>query len=798
LVFGLLAIIKAGATYIPLDPIFPMNRINYMLADSGAVILITSKKYAGVYESNAKEILLDEIWDQLGNQPDTDPTVKVLPDDLLYILYTSGSTGQPKGVKIAHHNVVNFLYSMQKTPGLTADDKLLAVTTISFDIAGLELFLPLITGAQIVLADSATAKDGRALLDIIKNDKITVMQATPYTWRIMLESGWDKERVKVICGGEALPMDLATRILDHAASLWNVYGPTETTIWSTIKQITAEDKVISIGKPIDNTGIYILDKFLNPLKPGVAGELYINGEGVAKGYHNQQALTDEKFVADPFSGIPGAKMYRTGDLATFTAEGNLMYISRMDAQVKIRGYRIETGEIEYNLSQFAGVKQAVVIAQPDANGVDRLVAYVVLHNTGSHSPEMSAKWRADLKHSLPDYMVPDNFVVITEMPLTPNGKVDKKALANQGPVPEAVVKQYQAPRTDVEKLVTDIWKTYLNIDKISIYDNFFELGGHSLIAVKVMAQIEKDTGKRLPLAILFENSTVEKLSLMLQMDGRSIVWDSLVPIKPTGSKTPIYIVHGAGLNVLLFNALAINMDPEQPVYGMQAKGLNGVDEPLNRIEDIAAHYVSSIMAHNPNGPYALAGFSFGGIIAWEMAKQMEALNKKVIMLGMFDTYAYRSPHYDPWAVKHLKRAMYFGRRLWYSVTFQEGFEQTIRRRSKALKRGVTRLWWNMRLNKNDQQVGFSGYSHKIDHANDVASKHYSLQPHNFEIELFRAEVHSFYVDDFEYMGWQPYALGGINVHKIPGEHNTLFKAPNDKIFAEVLQGCLDRATQTQQ
>jgi amino acid adenylation domain-containing protein len=794
LVIGLLAIIKAGATYVPLDPIFPINRINYMLEDSAAVVLLTTETYKGQYISNAKEIILEEILPKLNAYPTTDPDVAVKGEDLIYILYTSGSTGQPKGVQIKHHNVVNFLYSMQKQPGLTAADKLLAVTTISFDIAGLELWLPLITGAQIVLADATTAKDGNALLGIIKKDKITVMQATPYTWRIMLEAGWDKERVKVICGGEALPMDLAQRILDKATSLWNVYGPTETTIWSTLKEIKEDDGFISIGKPIDNTAIYILDPFQNMLSPGVAGEIYIAGEGVAEGYLNQTELTAEKFVSNPFSDEPMAKMYRTGDLGTFTPDGDLMYISRIDAQVKIRGYRIETGEIEFNLAKEEAIKQAVVIARADNNGVDKLVAYIIIKEgvtVVGDNAGLIHQWRTNLRASVPDYMVPDNFIIIDAIPMTPNGKVDKKALAAQE-IETVQTVQYVAPRTDVEQMVADIWTELLGIERVGIHDNFFELGGHSLIAVQVMARIEKETGKRLPLAILFENSTVEKLSLMLEMDGKSITWDSLVPIKPTGSKIPIYIVHGAGLNVLLFNTLAKHMDADQPVYGLQAKGLNGVDEPLSRMEDIAAHYISAIRAQNPDGPYALAGFSFGGIIAYEMARQMEALNKEVRMLAMFDTYAYRTPHYDPWLVKNVKRGMYFGRKVWHAMLFRDGFQKTIITRAKALERGAVRLLWKLKFGTEQKQTGFFGYSHKIDEMNNVAQKHYSIQPYDIAIELFRAETRSFYLDDYIYMGWKPYALKGVNIHNVPGEHNTLFKEPNDKQFAEILQECLDK------
>ncbi len=796
MVIALLAIMKTGAVYIPLDPQFPLNRINYMLDDSKAVVLLVSEKYKGRYESAAKELILEEAWKSLDDYQSADPAVEVSGDDLIYVLYTSGSTGNPKGVQIMHHNLVNFLVSMQQSPEITAADKLLAVTTISFDIAGLELFLPLISGAEIVLASADDAKDGRALLDIIKQQQITMMQATPYTWRIMLEAGWDKKTpLKVLCGGEALPQDLAEKLLTCATSLWNVYGPPETTVWSTIKQLKSSEKPISIGRPINNTSVYILDKFMKPRAAGVAGEIYIGGDGVAKGYLNRPDLTAEKFVDDPFTDAPGAKMYRTGDLGKFLENGEIECLGRIDAQVKIRGFRIETGEIEFQLSKEKDIKEGVVIPRPDQNGVDKLVAFIVADANAATSDNPSVQiqnWKESLKKSLPDYMVPDNFILLPEMPLTPNGKVDRKELAKNGAAAIEEQYVYVAPRTDMEKLLTGIWAEYLGINKIGVHDNFFELGGHSLIAVKVMGRIEKETGKRLPLATLFEAPTVEKLAHCFA-PGKSITWDSLVPIKPKGSKMPLYMVHGAGLNVLLFNTLAANMSPDQPVYGLQAKGLDGIDEPLDNIEDIAAHYITAIMAQNPNGPYALAGYSFGGIIAFEMARQLEALGKEVKMLAMFDTYAYRSPHYDPPMTKFYKRTRFFIKRLLHTFTFNNGVKYQLKERSTNIKRRFIRMWWNLKYGKNQTQAGIFGYSNKVDVMNEYAQKHYQLKPHDIAVEVFRAENRTFYLDDFEYLGWKPYALKGVYIHPIPGEHNTIFKAPNDKIFASKLQKCLDEA-----
>ena len=513
---------------------------------------------------------------------------------------------------------------------------------------------------------------------------------------------------------------------------------------------------------------------------------------MAQGYFNRPELTYQKFIDDPFADTPGQKMYCTGDLGKFTAEGEIECLGRMDAQVKIRGYRIETGEIEYQLMQQASVKEAVVMARPDQFGIDKLIAFLVLdYSNEQGQPSLVSSWKDALRITLPDYMVPDNFLQVPALPLTPNGKIDKKALLRYSMTQREEGSGYIAPRTDVEKLVADIWVEFLGIKKVSVHDNFFELGGHSLIAVQVMARIEKETGRRLPISSLFECSTVEKLAQLINLDGKTISWDSLVPIKPKGSKMPLYMVHGAGLNVLLFNTLAMGLSDDQPVYGLQAKGLNGIDEPLNSIKDIAAHYISAIQEQNPDGPYALAGYSFGGIIAFEMAKQLEEQGKEVKMLAMFDTYAYRSPHFDSPVIKFYKKGKFFLKRVLYALKFTNGFKATVLDKSIALTRKAKRLYWRVNYSDDQTKVGLFGYSNKVDECNEYAEKHYQLKPYNIKVDIFRAVKRTFYMDDFENLGWLPYAKKGVVIHEIPGGHNTIFKSPNNKIFAEVLQRCLD-------
>lgn len=792
MILAILAIIKSGVAYIPLDPDYPTDRVEFMLEDAAAKILFTSKKYQGHYATASKEVYIEDILAGLDSFEPTQPENNITGDDLVYILYTSGSTGKPKGVQITHHNLLNLELGMANLQ-MGGNDVLLGITTISFDIFGVEMYLPLMHGATLIITDTVTAKDGRALLEILKTQDVTFLQATPYTWRMLLEAGWDTPLpIKAITGGEPLPRDLADRLIPLCKELWNQYGPTETTIYSTVKHVINGDD-ITIGKPILNTQIYIVDDQMNNLTNGDVGEIIIGGAGVAKGYLNRPELNEEKFIPDTFTGIPGAKLYRSGDLGRFNEKGEIFCLGRIDHQVKVRGYRIELGEIEYILANQPEIKAVVVMPRTDMGPDLRLVAYIVTEEGITEPLTYLDGWKKALTDELPEYMVPDDFAVIEAIPSTPNGKVDRKALPNPIPFIIRNRSEYVAPRTDIEKLVADTWSRLMGIEHVGIYDNFFELGGRSLVAVKIMAHLEQETGKRLPLATLFEYSTVEKLALRLQVDGKSITWESLVPIKPKGGKNPIYIVHGAGLNVLLFNALAMNLDDEQPVYGLQAKGLNGIDKPLDNMEEIAANYIAEIVAKNPDGPYALAGYSLGGIIAYEMARQMIEAGRDVKMLAMFDTHITQTTRFDSWVKRTFHKVRFFMMQVLYSfVLFAEDPKRTIEYKFLQLKRRVIRLWWRI-SGKEQNQTGFFGYSNELDEENQKAMDNYFVKPVPIAVDLFRAKKRTFYMDDFKTMGWKPYALKGVNVYEIPGEHNTIFAPPNDEEFAVVLQQCLDKA-----
>ncbi|CCG98711.1 amino acid adenylation domain protein [Fibrella aestuarina BUZ 2] len=1239
LIVGMLGIMKAGATYIPVDPQHPTDRINYILTDAGCVALLTSAAHTGRFDlPDARELLVETLWPTLSQYPQTAPDQQPTGADIAYILYTSGTTGRPKGALIRHHSVANVLFSVANEPGLTHTDKTIALATIAFDLAVVEIYTPLLVGAELLLIDPATARNGEALAQVLGDPSITFIQTTPATFRVLLEAGWRGHKaLRVISCAEALPMDLAHTLLDLCAELWNYYGPTETTIYATGKRIRKTDERITIGSAIANTRIYVVDENGQPITDGQPGELWIAGEGVSNGYLNQPELTAEKFIDNPFSATP-EKIYRTGDLGRYLDGGNtadapttgdIVYMGRIDQQVKIRGFRIELGEVEHTLAKSNTIKEAVVMAREDRPGDQRLVAYVVpdlsqfdsagmdwqqrwdtiyeagvksqtdhttaeldldvviaeqlsnqtdirqqadewlaqslkrlrtlhakrvlevgsgagqllfelatdtdlyiatdyaqtaidnlnqrvqanpigkgqvraqvamaddysmvapasldlvlihsvaqyfpdvryllkviegavnatqaggcvfvgdmqsrrlqvqhhtfdqlqrtadsqrvadfrriverrvklddelmadpaffyllptlfptigavdvqlreghalnettkyhfdvwlyvgksadevppqlladqtldwasigtvealeqqlhqlpdrtlrltnvpnartatdhalvgwldnaaddqplgelknrlgnvpagvdpdlfwplaerlgfrahvrwasdgadnrlevvfipqhradalptppagLHLTNAaprdfvnepHAPlptiskEQLRTWRQEAAQALPDYMVPTDFVVLPRFPITPNGKIDRKALPAPADVrPEAAPESTNnQPTTPEEKLLAGVWSSVLGIETIGVDDNFFELGGHSMIAVQVMTRLERQTGKRLPLASLFEYPTIRALATLIHEDAPEVrSWKSLVPIRPAGNREPLYIVHGAGLNVLLFNAVANNLHPDQPVYGLQARGLNGVDEPFRSITEMAEAYVSEIVQHNPTGPYSLSGFSFGGIVAYEMARQLLVQGREVSLVALFDAYAYDAGRSNPWWQRKANGISEFMGKVGHTLRLvrQHGFQgisykmQSIdrklikqywwlkpsRRAGHILQRMAIRAYWQLKFGQAQQQEAIFDTTFRIEAINDVALENFQLLPADLEVHLFRATIQTFFMDDYDYYGWRDFARKGVHVYDVPGEHSYIFAPPNDKEFAAKLQAVLDK------
>ena len=521
MVVALLGVLKAGATYVPLDPAFPQARLAYYAEDAQLALLIsestvTAAPTAWRADSAGRILLLDGDRSWLDASPDPLPPgpADATPACAAYIIYTSGSTGKPKGVCLPHSAVANFLASMVQEPGISADDKLAAVTTLSFDIAVLELMLPLSVGAQVVIVPRETAMDGNLLFGLLESSGATMMQATPGMWRMLLDTAWDGGRgFKALVGGESLPPDLAHDLVERTGELWNMYGPTETTVWSTVWHVSraaAAQRGMSIGRPIANTSVWILDQKLQPCPIGVPGEICIGGDGVALGYLDHPELTADRFVVDPFNKKEGARLYRTGDRGRWRNDGLLEHLGRLDFQVKVRGYRIELGEIEAGCNEMIGVTQSIVLAREDIPGDVRLVAYLTVREGATVD---QASLRAHLRTRLPEYMLPQHLVVLESIPLLPNGKVDRKALPapDKSHMPAAAARV--APRNELERDVLAAMEAVLNLPGLGVHDDFFALGGHSLLAARLTSQLNRDLDLNLPLRTLFESSTAEKLAV---------------------------------------------------------------------------------------------------------------------------------------------------------------------------------------------------------------------------------------------------------------------------------------------
>lgn len=636
MVASLLAIMKAGGCYVPLDPDYPRDRLRFMIEDSGAPVVLTTsilaERFAG---QHCRPICLDREGAAVRYEADDNLAPMATAQDLAYVLYTSGSTGHPKGVQIRQGSLMNFLWAMKRQPGCTVGDVMLSVTTLSFDIAALELYLPLLTGGRVELVSRAVAMDGWRLMRALEAIQPTIMQATPATWRLLLESGWPgSSALTALCGGEALPPDLASQLLKRTKALWNMYGPTETTVWSTMDRVMPGEAEITIGRPIANTEVYVLDAHLHPVPIGVPGELFIGGAGLAQGYHRRSDLTRDRFIPHPFSGDPEARIYRTGDLARYREDGKLIHMGRLDTQIKVRGFRIELEEIQSVLSRHPKIRETVVTARADQHGLNQVAAYVV---AAAGAVPAADELRAYARAFMPEYMVPSYFVTMDKLPLTANNKIDVRAL----PAPEASSRAEGvariAPRNGMELQLTALWQQVLGVQEIGIHDNFFDLGGHSFKAAQLFFQLEAVFGRQLPLATLFQAPTIADLAAVLTQANWTPPWQSLVAIQAEGASTPLFMVPGVGGNVLVFAKLAKLLGTDQPIYGLQARGLDGKEAPFTSVPDMAAHYVQAIKQVNPQGPFLIAGVCTGGLIAYEMARQLREERKETTIF-MLDTW----------------------------------------------------------------------------------------------------------------------------------------------------------------
>ena len=638
-----LGILKSGGAYVPLDPINPAARLRYMAGDAGLGLILTHAPEGALADWASETSRLDvgkaisEGADLARTDDAWDVSRDAGPDDAAYILYTSGSTGEPKGVVVPHRPVVNLLASVEQEPGLAASDRILAVTTLSFDISITETLLPLGAGAQIVLAGSDEIADGAALWRLIDEHGVTVVQATPSTWYLLLAAGWPGSPwlKTAIVTGEPLPPDLAMALRVRCEAVWNMYGPTETTVWSTGGLVAdPAGERISIGRPIANTQVYVLDAGMRRCPIGVEGELFIGGLGVSAGYLKRPELTAERFLADPFFPSDGqARLYRTGDRALWRKDGMLLHLGRSDSQVKIRGYRIELAEIEAALARHPQVSRAAVDVR-DFGGDKRLVAYVA----SGAEPAGREALRDHLRALLPDYMVPQHFTEMEALPLLGSGKIDRKQLA-AGPLPDLTIEAATPPRNLTEQAIWEIWREVLGTERFGVHENFFDLGGHSMLAVRVVNRIRADISPRCTLPLFFQNPTIAGLGAAMSMRPH-LEQPSLVSLQEQGEGPPLFCICG----IRLYQELADQLAPHTPVYAIfvpcELGILNGDADERSRfisVETLAADYLVEVRKKQPHGPYSLAGLSFGGLLAYEMAQQLRRAGEEVAFLAMFDT-----------------------------------------------------------------------------------------------------------------------------------------------------------------
>ncbi|UED85078.1 non-ribosomal peptide synthetase [Streptomyces profundus] len=638
---ALLATLKTGAAYLPIDPTYPPDRITYMTTHTQPTHIITTTEHTHLFPPHIPQTHLDNPTTQttLTTHPTTNPTPTIHPQTPAYTIYTSGSTGRPKGVTIPRHALTNFLTSIPHTTHpLTPNDNLLAVTTIAFDIAALEIYLPLTTGATLTLATRNDTRDPHQLTHLINTHHITTLQATPSLWHTLTTTHTTTQpnplnQLHALTGGEALPTHLAHQLTQHTHTTHNLYGPTETTIWSTTTPITPTHVTNPpIGHPIWNTRVYILDNHLRPQPPGTPGNLYIAGHGLAHGYHKRPDLTAERFTADPY-GPPGTRMYHTGDLATWTTNGTLHYHGRTDHQIKLRGHRIEPAEIQTALTTHPHLTQTAVILREDEGKSPMLVAYLV--PTADAELPADPDWAGHVRETLPEYMVPEAFVVLDALPLTPNGKLDRAAL----PEPEATVSNGRGPRTPREELLCELFAEALGLDRISIDDNFFEFGGNSISSAMLVARIRSTFSVSLPLRTLWNAPTVAQFAETLRSDQGGVEEDDpfavLLPLRTGGSRAPLFCVHPvAGLSSA-YSGLLRHVE-DRPVYGLQARGLDR-DEPLPAdMAEMARDYVAQIRRVQPHGPYHLLGWSMGANVAHAMTVELERAGEEVGLLVYLD------------------------------------------------------------------------------------------------------------------------------------------------------------------
>jgi amino acid adenylation domain-containing protein len=785
MVAALLATFKTGAAYLPLDPAFPPDRIEFMQEDARPLVVVTQSHLREKFSFTATHVLcIDEDMpasEFSSLRPFLAPQDSSL-DDIAYVLYTSGSTGKPKGVQITHRALTNLLFAVSKDVGLTSSDVVLGTTTISFDISTFEIFAPLIAGAHLIVAPRSVAIDGKLLAKAIRDYDVTVLQATPAGWQVLLEAGWEGQAgLKMLTAGEPLTWILAQRLLERGADLWNLYGPTETTVYATGKRIYKDTK-ITVGRPLANCTAYVLDEHQQRLPMGAIGELFLGGICVGAGYLNRPELTSEKFLGDPFSSEPGARLYRTGDLARVLPTGEIDLLGRADNQVKLRGYRIELEEIEAVLDSHPSVSKSIAKVVNVGNDDQCLVAYVVPKD---QNVVEEADWREHASRHVPWYMVPSSFAVVESFLLTPNGKVDRKALpAFEFSKPLEKERGVEAGEECLELTVLHCWRTTLNRPDIGLDHDFFEAGGHSLLAMRMLTEMDKKLGLKIPVSHLVEAPTARKFAELLTQtrNGRERY---LVTMQPEGSLPPVYLVHHLLGDVLIYRTVASQFAPDRPVYGIQPPiDLIERPQPIS-LPTLASDYVGEILKRPAAGPIHLAGFSSGSLIAFEMARQFEKLGIQVGMVALIDGEIQGEGPRMRAAVKYWKMVV----RKLCKIAFKLEDELADGPKQFVMKR-FRHLWLESRIRA--LQNSDSNAEVTMEQALLLAERAYKAEPYAGSALLIRFHDEAWEYGPDPLMGWSGLVKGRIDIVDLEGGHITGMSPAGAPTMVAVLKDCIDQ------
>jgi amino acid adenylation domain-containing protein len=787
----LLGTLKAGGAYVPVDASSPKERLRLTLADAGAHVILTEAKLADELSNcDARVVCLDTDWNTIAGSSDENPISRVSPENLAYVIYTSGSTGVPKGVAVEHRQLVNFASSIIERFSISPLSSFAMVSTLGVDLGNTVIFPSLFTSGCLHIISQDRAADPELLADYFSHHAIDCLKIVPSHLEALLTSpnpGAVLPRRLLVLGGEAASPALIDKVREHVqgCSVFNHYGPTETTVGVLTSRLRIDDaercsSTMPLGRPLANTQAYVLNNYLRPVPSGCAGELCIGGKNVTRGYLGRPDQTVEKFIPDPFAAEPGTRLYRTGDIVRQKHTGEIEFVGRMDDQIKIRGFRVEVGEIEAALRQHEAVREALVLARADDRGDKRLVAYTVCD--GGREPT-SDEFRSYLTERLPAHMIPSSFVHLTRMPLNNSGKIDRRALP-VAEIEENSQGDLGRPRDELELQLASIWEDVLGVHPIDVTRDFFALGGHSLLAVRLMAQIRNRFGVSLPLASIFQGSSVEKLARLLRNQASLMTFSPLVPIRTSGSSSPMFFVHPAGGGVLCFSDLAAHLGSDVPFYGLQARGHTIGQTAIDDINEMAACYLEAIRSVQSRGPYHLGGWSFGGLVAFEMAQQLHAIGESVGLVALLDTQV-ETAHVE------------FDVATLITDSVREHIQISVDElRAKEVDDQLTQVL-NLAKQRNllPPDFGLEDARRYVDvyRAHWNASQKYVPRVYPGKLTLFRASDRpEEFIRRSPARGWDKLTLAGVDVIPVPGSHQTLIRNPNAEVLAERLRACLQQ------